>query len=98
MIKNNVAKDKFLVLQIINIFQPVEKKRLLKLLRKEYNVSRINYLLKELIMDKRIVEESKKYRLTKFGLQTILPGDTRIIRDKYRMHYLYETWKNRGGA
>lgn len=95
----NISEDKFLVLQIINIYQPVNKTRLKTIFETKYKTTEINTILKQLLNDKRIaIVENNKYRATNYGMDTILSGPSRILRDKYRMHYWYNKLKNRGGA
>lgn len=90
------TRNKFVILGIVNIVQPVKKRSLVKLLKPEFAKKDIDDTLKQLIKEDRIIKEADKYRLTNYGLKTVLPGEARKLRDKHRMHYLYEIWKNRG--
>jgi len=98
MVKERNARGKFFILQIINIFQPIERIKLRQILGEVYEDRLINKVIKKLVEEQRVVEESKKLRVTRYGLETVVPGETRILRDKYRMHYLYEKWKKGGEA
>jgi len=91
-------RNKFVVLEIINVVQPVERKSLAKILKKEFTLKDINSVLRELTKEGRIIKESNMYRLTKYGLTTVIPGETRELRDKHRMHSWYEIWKKTGGG
>jgi len=93
----NVVRNKFAILEIINIVQPVRKRSLSKILKTGFTKRDVEITLKELIKEGRVVKESDTYRLTNYGLKTIIPGELRKLRDKYRMHHLYEIWKGRGG-
>ena len=94
----NTIRRKFIVLEIIDVMQPVEKKSIARILKKESSLKGINSALSELTEEGRIIRESDKYRLTRFGLETVLPGETRRLRDKHRMHNWYKIWKEGGGV
>lgn len=91
-------RNKFVVLEIINIEQPIERKKLARILKREFELKDMNSALRELTKEGRIIKESNTYRLTRFGLTTVIPGETRELRDKHRMHSWYEIWKKTGGG
>lgn len=92
-------RGKFVVLTVLNVVQPVERTRLMTILKSDLSSREINSALRELLKEGRIMEESGRYRLTRRGLKTVPPGASRRVRDKARMHYLYDIWKNsRGGV
>jgi hypothetical protein len=91
-------RNKFVVLEVINVAQPIERRKLAKILRTEFTLKEMNSALRELTREGRIAKESNTYRLTKFGLSTVLPGESRELRDKHRMHSWYEIWKKTGGG
>ena len=93
MIKEINAKEKFLVLQIINIFQPIKREKLKQIIGDIYEPKTIDRILRKLIKEERVVKESKTLRATRYGLKTVVNGEARLLRDKYRMHYIYEKWK-----
>lgn len=91
-------RKKLVVLEIVNVMQPVEKKSIARILKEEFRLKDINSALRKLSEEGRIIRELDKYRLTRFGLETVLPGEARTLRDKHRMHNWYEIWKKRGGV
>lgn len=91
------TRAKVLLLLAINMFQPVRLVSIKKYVNKHIQESNIRYILDELMTEKKIVRESGHYRLTYKGMQSILPGKGRFIRDIQRMYYLVQS-SERGGT
>jgi len=91
-------RSKILTLVAINVFQPVEKSFLIEQLQPEVDTDQIDYILDELIKEKRVAFEKNHFRLTYKGIKSIIPGRGRILRDIQRMEYLVQLSKQRGGS
>ena len=89
--------DKLITLYAVNIFQPAEKDVLLKQLD-NIRSQKLERILNELINEKKIVVEKNHFRLTLKGMDSIIPGEGRILRDLQRMEYLSQLSKKGGGV
>jgi predicted transcriptional regulator len=91
-------RARFLILETLNVFQPAEKTCLVERLKGRVNAQQVEAILDELVKENRAVEEKGRYRLTRHGYKTIIPGKGRKLRDVYRMKYLFEITQQRGGG
>jgi hypothetical protein len=90
-------KTKLNLLFIINIFQPVLLENIQKNVNDEIALPQLQDLLTELEQEGKIAIENQHFRLTLIGLQSIIPGKGRTMRDIHRMEHLVEFSKQRGG-
>ena len=100
MLSHNLQtlRSKILTLVAINVFQPVEKAFLIEQLESIVDTNQIDYIIDELIKEKRVAFEKDHFRLTHKGIKSIIPGKGRILRDIQRMEYLVQISKQRGGS
>lgn len=97
MDENNIVLDKIKTIATINILQPVTKLNLSKLLKDNISPESLPTILKELVQEGLIISEKKYYRVTRLGMSYIHSGESKSLRDVYRMKYLLRTSKQRGG-
>ena len=90
-------RDKLITLAAVNIFQPAEKAFLSKQLDSIIDTERLDYILNELLNEKRVVIEKNHFRVTNRGMKSMIPDKGRILRDIQRMEYLVQLSKERGG-
>ncbi len=89
--------NKSLTLVAINIFQPCNKDILKENLKSEVNPDQIDNILTILIKEQRVICENNHFRLTRKGIDSIIPGKGRILRDLQRMEYLTQLSSKGGG-
>jgi hypothetical protein len=82
----------------INILQPCNKNTLETNLKKDIDSNLLDTLLAQLLEEKRATREGDYFRLTVKGMNSIIPGKGRILRDLHRMQYLFELSAKGGGA
>lgn len=90
-------RDKLITLVAVNIFQPAEKALLSRQLDSIIDTGRLDYILNELLNEKRVVIEQNNFRVTNRGMKSMIPDKGRILRDIQRMEYLVNLSKKRGG-
>lgn len=91
-------RAKLLTLAVVNVLQPVEKSLLAEQLKSRINAEQLDDILSELIKEKRVAKEKRRYRLTSRGMWSTIPGEGRVLRDIYRMKYLARGSRQRGGT
>jgi hypothetical protein len=89
---------KLLTLAVVNVLQPVEKSLLAEQLKSRIDAEQLDNILSELIKERRVAKEKKRYRLTSRGMRSTTPGKGRILRDIHRMKYLARSTRQRGGT
>ncbi len=87
---------KLVTLLAINIFQPVKLSLLKQKLNTQIDTSKLKIILDELIKEKKLNRELRHYRLTYKGLNSVVPGKGRVLRDLHRMEYLVNLSKGGG--
>jgi len=95
--ENNVVLDKLKTIAAINVLQPVTKSNLSKLLAKNIDPASLPIIMQELQEEGLIKSDKKYYRLTRIGMSYIASRESKFLRDIYRMKYLLDTSKQRGG-
>ncbi len=93
-----VITAKYILLFAINIFQPCKKDMLEANLKKYLDSNSLNELLTQLLQEKRATREGDYFRLTLKGMNSIIPGKGRMLRDLQRMEYLSQFTIQGGGA
>jgi len=93
-----ILTAKSILLLAINIFQPCKKDTLEANLKEYFDMSLLDTFLAQLVEEKRATREGDYFRLTLKGMDSIIPGKGRILRDLQRMEYLSQLTKKGGGA
>ena len=88
---------KSLVLVVINIFQPCKKAILEENLKNEVDSKLLDDVITKLLEEKRVTFERDFFRITLKGMNSIIPGKGRMLRDLQRMEYLSQLSKKGGG-
>ena len=88
---------KSLVLVAINIFQPCKKAILEENLKNEVDSKLLDDVITKLLEEKRVTFERDFFRITLKGMNSIIPGKGRVLRDLQRMEYLSQLSKKGGG-
>lgn len=88
---------KSLVLVAINIFQPCKKAILEENLKNEVDSKLLDDVITKLLEEKRVTCERDYFRLTLKGMNSIISGKGRMLRDLQRMEYLSQLSKKGGG-
>ncbi|MFC2010145.1 hypothetical protein ACFLUL_01025 [Chloroflexota bacterium] len=88
---------KSLVLVAINIFQPCKKVVLEENLKNEVDSKLLDDVITKLLEEKRVTFERDFFRITLKGMNSIIPGKGRMLRDLQRMEYLSQLSKKGGG-
>lgn len=93
----NTLTAKSLVLISINILQPCRKDVIAESLKGKVEPILLDNSLTQLLREKRVAYEKDYYRITRIGMDSIISGKGRILRDLQRMEYLSDSIK-KGGA
>lgn len=95
----DTIRARLVTLLAINISQPVELGSLKKILKPHIEPRQMNNVLKELIVQNKVIMEKKHYRLTYSGFtKSIVPNRGMFLRDNQRMEHLIQLTKQRGGS
>ena len=89
---------KSILIFTINILQPCKKNTLEANLSEDIDSDLLDTLLAQLVEEKRVTREGDHFRLTIKGMNSIIPGKGRILRDLHRMQYLSQLTVKGGGA
>jgi hypothetical protein len=92
-----VINQKILLLQIVNILEPVTDEELYASTEKFISREDIIELLGSLKEDGFVVKEKDQYRVTLSGLTLSVSKKSSIQRDISRMKYLVASTRQRGG-
>lgn len=90
--------DKILVLENINLFQPVKEESLFKQMEEYISRSRLKTLIKELNKNKFITSEEGWYRTSYKGYRFSVSRRASMLRDIHRMKHLIDYFQQRGGG
>lgn len=93
----NQILNKIKTLAIINVLEPVTKRRIIKSIGNTTNKERVGLILNELINDGFIAREKWWYRTTYKGMSFSISRRAHILRDIQRMKHLLKISKQRGG-
>ena len=72
----------------INVYEPISKEDLINKLNMASETAIFDIIIKELVKEKRITEDSNQYRVTYLGLRSVARGNGRILRDTARLYNL----------
>jgi hypothetical protein len=96
MIDISRLHDKLNILFTINVFEPITKEELIAKVTTVIDISKFEGIIKQLIEEKRIMENDNHFRDTYLGLMSLGHGKGRILRDTARLYNLSRVVK-RGG-